>query len=133
VTPASTFRFTFDRARARAYFDSIGRPDVAVPQKFDGASLVVSMAPAAILRYGGVDNYVGLIVAQSPEVTVGVDGGITLDELREYLLGLPGIPPGTAEQLRAIQDWRNTVPVPVAIDRMQWQETTIAGAPGLLL
>src|SRR5262249_8947305 len=28
VTPASVYRFTFDRARARAYFDSIGRPDV---------------------------------------------------------------------------------------------------------
>jgi hypothetical protein len=133
VTPASVYRFTFDRAQARAYFDSIGRSDVAVPQKFDGASLVVSTPPAAILRYAAVDNNVGLIVAQSPEVTVGVEGGVTLDELREYLLGLPGLPPETAQQLRAIQDWRNTVPVPVAVDKMQWQETTIAGAPGLLL
>lgn len=126
-------RFTFDKAKADRYFREIGRPDVTLPENFDGATLVVAVPPAVLIQYRGADNSKVLMVGQASELTAGLEGKATLDELREALLNMPGIPPDVTRQLRAIQDWRNTLPVPVPVDRVRWQQTTIAGAPGLLL
>lgn len=133
VAAAHEVRFTFDQAKARAYFDSINRPDVSLPDKFHGATLVVAVPAAAVLHYRGNDGDTGLVIGQSRELTVGVEGGVTLDELREFLLGLPGLSPETVRQLRAIEDWRNTLPIPVPSQQINWQQTTIAGGPGLIL
>jgi hypothetical protein len=137
VMPAYQTRFTFDREKARAYFQSIGRPDISLPDKLHGAALVVSMPPAAVLVYDRsadpAATAASLVVGQSRAVTVGAEGEVTLDELREFLLGLPGLPPETVRQLRAIPDWRNTLPIPVPAGQVNWRETTIAGGPGLIL
>jgi hypothetical protein len=133
VSPSREVRFTFDRAKARSYFDQSGHPEVSLPDKYDGASMVVAVPAGILLEYRGTDNSKGLIVGQSSEIAVGVDGGVTLEELRDFLLELPNVPPETARQLRAIQDWRNTLPIPVPADQIKWQDTTIAGGPGLLL
>jgi hypothetical protein len=134
VVSAHQTRFTFDRDKARAYFQSVGRPDVSLPDKFHGATLVASVPPAAILVYGeSADSASSLVVGQSRALTIGAEGGATLDELRDFLLGLPGLPPETVRQLRAIQDWRNTLPIPVPVGHVNWRETTIAGGPGLIL
>ena len=50
-----------------------------------------------------------------------------------FLLGLPNVPPDLARQLRSMQDWTTTLPIPVPVDRATWQETTIAGAPAYIL
>ena len=98
-----------------------------------GATLVVGLPAAVFLQYPRSTHEVGLVVAEAGELAVGVEGNVTLDELREFLLGLPDLPPETVQQLRAIQDWRNTLPIPVPMDRIHWQQVTIAGGPGLLL
>lgn len=134
VSPATEMRFTFDTAKARAYFDSTGRPDVALPDKFNGATLVVSVPAAVLLQYlPAASTGPGLMIGQASELTVGTEGGVTLDELRDFLLGLPGVSPDLARQLRAIQDWRNTLPIPVPADQVNWQQATIAGGQGLIL
>mgnify|MGYP003289226561 CR=1 FL=1 len=46
------------------------------------------------------------------------------------------IRPTSAEavrQLKAIGDWRDTLPLPVPADRIDWREAPIGGAQGLLL
>lgn len=134
VSPAGSLRFTFDREKARAYFQSIGRPDVVLPDRFHGASLVVAIPAAAVLEYRSTAAAGShLIVGQSKELVVGVEGGVTLEELRDFLLGLPSVSPELARQLRALNDWRTTLPVPVPIDRVQWQPATFGGASGLIL
>lgn len=162
VSQASELRFTFSKAKARAYFDSLGRPEVALPDRFDGASLVVSIPAGVLFTYPSIsataqptapasaaaqdhpdgmaaafDTGAGapLLVGQAQELTVGVDSsnGVSLEELRTFLLGLPGVPPELASQLRAIQDWRSTLPIPVPVDTVSWQQTAIGGGQGLLL
>jgi hypothetical protein len=133
VWPASQFRFTFDRQKAQAYFRSTGHPEVSLPERFDGASLVVAVPAAAFLEYTAPGNTQTLMLGQARELEVGVEGNVTLDELRDFLLGLPDLPPDTVRQLRAIEDWRTTLPIPVPVDQIAWQQTTIAGGPGLLL
>jgi hypothetical protein len=133
VVPASEVRFTFDRAKAREYFDRTGHPDLVLPEKFDGASLVMQAPAAVLLEYRSTDNRRGLMVAQTRQLSMGAEGNATLDELRDFMLSLPSMPPETARQLRAIPDWRDALPIPIPADRVNWRDVTIGGGPGLLL
>jgi hypothetical protein len=72
-------------------------------------------------------------VGESGDLTVGTEGGVSLDEFRELLLGLPGQPRETVDQLRAIQDWRTTLPIPVPVDQVSWKPTMVNGAQGIAL
>ena len=132
VSPSREVRFTFDEAKARAYLQANGQAGVNLPSRFHGASLVVAVPAAALLQYSGT-NGAQLLIGQARELAVGTEGAVTLEEMRDVLLGLPGLPPETVRQLRAIQDWRNTLPLPVPADAVSWQGTTVACIPGLLL
>jgi hypothetical protein len=139
VMPSRQVRFTFDLDQARAYYQSIGRDDVTLPERFDGTSLVVNMPPAVLLTYRSQDAPAdspfgfGLVVGQAQTMSADVEGGVTLEDLREFLLELPGLSPETARQLREIEDWKTTLPLPIPVDQVAWERTTIAGSPGLLL
>ena len=59
--------------------------------------------------------------------------GALLEEVRGYLLGLPSLSGETARQLRAIQDWRTTLPLPLPADKVRWRDATVNGGPALAL
>jgi hypothetical protein len=134
VMPGSQFKFTFDKKKAQAYFQSTGHPEVSLPDKFDGATLSVSIPPAAVLSYSGSQGTRNeLIVAEAGELVVDTQGNVSLPEMRDFLLSLPGLPPTVVSQLRQIQNWNDTLPIPVPVDQMNWQHATINGSQGLLL
>jgi hypothetical protein len=133
VMSASQVRFTFDKAKASSYFKSTGHPEVTLPDKFDGATLVVSIPSAAMLHYGGSGAREALIVGQAGELVVDVEGKVKLDEMRDFLLGLPGLPPTVVKQLRQIKKWNETLPIPIPVDQVNWQSTSFNGHQGLLL
>lgn len=139
VVPAHELRFTFDREKARAYYQSTGRGNVSLPDRFHGASLVVNTPPAVLLEYRSAGQSmdvpfgIGLVIGQAGMITAGTEGGLALEELRDFLLDLPGLSPEIARQLRAIDDWRTTLPIPIPAEQLTWQRATIAGSPGLLL
>jgi hypothetical protein len=133
VMPSSQIRFTFDKAKASSFFKSTGHANVTLPDKFDGATLVVSIPSAAILQYGGQGTKDALIVGQAGELVVDVEGTVSLDEMRDFLLGLPGLPPTVVSQLRQVKKWRETLPIPVPVDQVNWRSTLFHGNQGLLL
>jgi hypothetical protein len=134
VTPARQLRFTLDAAQVGRYLAAHGRAAAAVPAGLDGATLLVEVPAATLLEYVAADGGPRLVVGQSRQLTASVVGGaVPLETLREFLLDLPGLPPQTVRQLRAIGDWRDTLPLPVPADRIDWRATTIHGAPGLVL
>jgi hypothetical protein len=134
VMPASQVRFTFDKTKASAYFKSTGHPEVSLPDKFDGAALVVSIPSAAVMQYGNSGAKDALIIGEAGELVVDVEGGkVSLPEMRDFLLGLPGLPQSTVSQLKQIQNWNDTLPIPIPIDKVNWQSTTFKGNQGLLL
>jgi len=133
VSPARQLRFTLDAAKVGRYLQAHGRSGASVPAGLDGATLVANVPAAALLEYVAADGSPRLVVGQSRELTASVQGTVTLEALREFLLDLPGLPPQTVRQLRAIGDWRDTLPLPVPADRIDWRSTTIHGVQGLLL
>src|SRR5207247_7457317 len=121
------------KTKARNYFLSTGHPEVVVPDKFDGAALVVSIPSAVLLQYGNPTSKDALIIGQAGELVVDVEGKVSLDEMRDFLLSLPGLPASVVNQLRQIKSWNQTLPIPVPVDQMNWQSTKFNGNQGLLL
>jgi hypothetical protein len=134
LMPATQVRFTFDKNKARTFYQSTGYPAVDLPDKFDGATLVVSIPSAAMLQYGNGTSKDALIIGQAGELVVDVQGKVSLDEMRDFLLGLPGLPQSVVNQLRQVKSWNQTLPIPVPIDKVNWQSTAFKGNhQGLLL
>jgi hypothetical protein len=135
VSPGSQVRFTFDKNKAQTYFRSTGHPEVNVPDKFDGATLSVSIPAAALMDFsnGGGSSRNDVVVVQAGELVVDVQGKVSLPEMRDFLLGLPGLPPTVVSQLRQVQSWNDTLPIPVPVDQVNWQTTSVKGSQGLLL
>lgn len=142
--------FTFDVARARAYLASRGETSFTIPDHFDGTKLTISVPPMVTALYGGGIGTTGrdaasaanlsatgransTVVIQGQSPSVKVEGRATLEELRNLLLSMPGLPPETVAQIRAIDDWTNTLPVPVPQGIGITQEIQVNGAPGLAL
>lgn len=134
-------RFTFDKAKAEAYYKAQGTTGVSLPAKFDKATLIVAVPSAVVVQYPSTaaagstsQSEMGLVMVQANDLTAGVEGTVTLDEMREFVLNLPGLDPQTVAQLKAIQDWKTTLPIPVPSNsEVLWQQTTVAGVQGLLL
>lgn len=118
---AGEVRVTLSRDRA---------PDL--PANFDGVTLVVDLPAMVVLRYPGNEDTPGLVIAEAGQVTADVEGGASLDEVRTYLLSLPDLPPETVAQLRAISDWRTTLPILLPAGEVAWRDTTVASGPALL-
>ncbi|HEX6254707.1 MAG TPA: hypothetical protein VFZ70_02750 [Euzebyales bacterium] len=103
-------------------------PDL--PAALDGAEVVVSV-PGMVGSMYEVDGGT-LVVGEAGQLTVDATGA-DLADIRAYLLGRPEVPQDLAAQLLAIDDWTTTVPIPIPVDEVVWDETTVGGAPGLML
>src|SRR3569833_955562 len=83
-------------------------------------------------KEGGATSAPGLIVGESGELVVSEQGGdnVSLDDLRQFLVNLPDFPPALKAQLNSIQDWQNTLPLPIPVDRVQSTKVNVSGATG---
>jgi hypothetical protein len=131
VSPAREARLTFDRDRALDYLRAHGRPDAQLPERYDGTKLVVQAPAVVVQEFTGRDGGPALLVGKAGLLGLGAEGGATLEELREVVLGLPGLPAETVAQLRSIGDWRTTLPLPVPTDEVRWSPTTIEGTEAI--
>ncbi|HEV2917768.1 MAG TPA: hypothetical protein VG673_00780, partial [Actinomycetota bacterium] len=131
VSPARELRLTFDRDKALAYLRSHGRPDARLPERFDGTQLVVRVPAVVVQQFAGRDGGPAVLVGKAGMLGVDTEGGASLEELREVMLGLPGLPAETVAQLRSIGDWRTTLPIPVPADQVRSAPATVNGAEGL--
>jgi hypothetical protein len=128
---ARTVRLTFDRDQAIAWFRRNGQPNVQIPERFDGAQLVVQVPPIVVQEYAGRDGAPRLLVGKAGTVAVDAAGGASLAELRELVLRLPGLPQGVVDQLRDVGDWRTTLPLPVPSDEVRWRAASVGGSQAL--
>jgi hypothetical protein len=132
VFEAQEVRLVLDADRVRGWLQEHGAAEHPVPAGLDGAALVVRLPAAVLLTYHSPDGE-RLVVAQSEQVTAHAEGDLGLEELREFLLALPGMPEDTVRQLRAIDDWRNTLPLPLPADRVDWRDVDLADTPAVAL
>ena len=58
---------------------------------------------------------------------------MTVRQLENYLLSVPGIPAGVASEIRALGNPTQTIPVPIPVDLASGSSVNINGASGLLI
>lgn len=123
--------FTFNAAKARAFVHRSHKQLPPMPPSLDGTTVRVKTGYAFNAHYEAPrSRYFELVEVQAPRVT---STGASLDTLEKYLLSLPNVTPELAKQIRALGDIRNTVPVPVQIDKQTAQHVSIDGADGLAI
>ncbi|TAK21782.1 MAG: hypothetical protein EPO26_13480 [Chloroflexota bacterium] len=132
VSSGATSRFRFEKARADQYLREIGRTDFAVADRFDGATLVVTTAPILAQRWQGAKPEQSLMIVQSRGLDATVEGRVTFDEFRDLLLSVPGMPADVVRQLRALRDWRTTLPVPIPPEMVS-REVAIGATTGIVV
>ncbi|WP_052888412.1 hypothetical protein [Thermogemmatispora carboxidivorans] len=123
--------FTFRAASARAYLARVGHATTAIPAQLDGATFVIHVSRIVEAHYVSSGGKV-LVIVQTPSPTIEATGKASLEDLRAFLLSLPGLPPSLVQQLRQIDLSSGTVPIPV-LTGMSSETVTVQGQSGLLL
>ena len=135
---SATFTFSADATRQSAA--RVSRTAPPLPANIDGSKLFITGGPAVVQIWGAPDSSAAsrgqadavptLIVGQAKAPKVSSDG-VTVDELRAYLLAQPGISPQLAAAIRAIGDPSSTLPVPVPAELAISHPVTVQGVQGL--
>jgi hypothetical protein len=139
VVNRSTATFTFSADSTRQSAARQNRTAPPLPANIDGSKLFITGGPAVVQIWGapsgtpsGGSDVPTLIVGQAKAPTVSSDG-ITVDELRSYLLSQPGISPQLAAAIRAIGDPSSTLPVPVPAELAISHPVSVQGVQGLFI
>jgi uncharacterized Zn-binding protein involved in type VI secretion len=142
VINRSTATFTFSAAFTGQAAARLNRTPPPMPPNMDGSKLFITGGPAIVQIWGAPSGAAGatgthgdvptLVVGQAKAPTVSSDG-VTVDELRGYLLSQPGISPQLAAAIRAIGDPSSTLPVPVPAELAVSHPVTVQGVQGLFV
>jgi hypothetical protein len=143
VVSGGIVTFRFDAALAREAAARAGGQLPALPDGLDGSTLSVSIQPAVVVAYGvdpatllqgggTLPSGPAFIVVATRTPTV-LSTGVTVRQLEDYLLSVPGIPTEVASEIRALGNPTVTIPVPIPIDLASGSSVTINGARGLLI
>jgi hypothetical protein len=138
---SATFTFSADATAQAAA--RVGRTAPPLPANIDGSKLVIVGGPAVVQVWGAtravpnaattpLSDLPTLIVGQARAPVISSDG-VTVDQLRAYLLEQPGISPQIAAAIRAIGDPASTLPVPVPAELAISHPVTVQGVTGLFI
>jgi Putative zinc-finger len=130
VLTGGQLTFTFSAAKTHAYLVRNGHGNMSIPANLDGAKFTVSVASGVEMNYGSRDK--DFLVIEIPGPTIRAASSASLNELRDFMLSLPNLPPQLVAQLRQIDLNSGTIPIPVP-PQMTAQRVTVHGASGLLL
>ena len=141
VINRSSATFTFNAAATQQAATRQSRTAPPMPANIDGSHLYMTAGPAAFQVWGGgtstarggqADAIPTLVVGQAKAPVVTSDG-VTVDQLRTYLLQQPGVSPQLAAAIRAIGDPASTLPVPVPAELAVSHPVTVQGVQGLFI
>jgi hypothetical protein len=116
------------------------QPEVTATLKFSadaghgvgGSTLTVRGGPAVLVEYAGqpgqpAPDTLAVITMRRP---VATSTGATADQLEDFLLAQPGVPPVLAQEIRLLGQSALPVPVPSGVTE---QHVTLGGSPAVLL
>ena len=118
----------------------IVQPQVTATLKFNasaghgvgGSTLTVRGGPGVLVQFGGQPGQPapGTLVVATMRRPVATSTGATANQLEDFLLDQPGVPPLLAQEIRMIGQSALPVPVPSG---MTQENVTVGGSPAVLL
>lgn len=130
VAPGTKNTFTFSAAEAKAAAEKAGQTAPPMPASIDGSTLQLTTYPMAVAIWGSPKGIPALAVGQTRAPKVS-STGVSVKELEDYVLDLPGVSPGLAASVRAIGDPTSTLPVPIPVSMAHSTSVTVQGVQGL--
>ena len=127
---SGTFTFSADKAAAAAAAEAEGLPPL--PAGLDGSSLRLQAGPGVAAVWSQPTGVPTLVVARVGAPTVD-SSGVPLETVGDYLLSLPGLPDGLADQLRDLSADGGTLPLPVPTELVTSSEADVDGATATVL
>ena len=114
VTDAAEASFSIDLPVARNYIWALGGDGAILPDELEGAIFRITVPRVGMLFYASKDNPdKGVRLLQTTSPTLSTPSEIDMDAIRTELLKLSILPPELAEQLRAVEDWEQTLLLPL--------------------
>lgn len=117
--------------------------DNGVPAALDGVVVRIAVPPAVVTvvtdqtmtgapdgRQSATRGPRGVVAGTAGTLEVTSEGA-PLAEVRSFLLSLPELPDGLRTQLENIDDWQNTLPIPLPTDGIAWEDVVVDGREGV--
>ncbi|MDK3256685.1 hypothetical protein [Blastococcus capsensis] len=127
-----TATFTFSAARAAQAAAAEGEVLPPAPPGLDGSQLRLQAGPGVAAIWSQPTGVPTLVVARSDAPTA-YSQGVPFETVRDYLLSLPGLPDGLADQLRDLSTDAATLPLPVPVDLVTSSTADVDGAEATVL
>ena len=114
ITDAEEASFSIDLPVARNYIWALGGDGAILPDELEGAIFRITVPRVGMLFYAAKDNPdQGVRLLQTTSPTLATPSEIDMDAIRTELLKLSILPPELAEQLRAVENWEQTLLLPL--------------------
>lgn len=137
--------FTFDASKAAAAAASNGKALPPLPKGMDGAQLTVTVGPAVGEIFGDLNqpqapsngsasdiNLPRLVIGVSSAPTA-VSTQVTVTQMENYLLSIPGLSKELRAAIKAIGDPSTTLPIPIPVEFATSTTVTVQGVKGVAL
>ena len=114
ITDAAEASFSIDLPVARNYIWALGGDGAILPDELEGAIFRITVPQVGMLFYASKDNPdQGVRLLQTTSPTLATPSEIDMDAIRTELLELSILSPELADQLRAVEDWEQTLLLPL--------------------
>ena len=127
---SATFTFSADKAAQAAAAKGEVLPPP--PAGLDGSALRFSAGPGVAALWAQPTGMPTLVVARVVAPTV-YSSGVPFERVRDYLLSLPGLPAGLADQLKDLSGDASTLPLPVPAELVTTSKAVVDGSPATVL
>ncbi|RZU30743.1 hypothetical protein [Blastococcus saxobsidens] len=124
--------FTFSAAKAAQAAAAAGEVLPPSPAGLDGSSLRIQAGPGVAAMWAQPTGVPTLVVARVGAPTVA-SSGVPFETVRDYLLSLPGLPDGVAQQLRSLSADAGTLPLPVPAELVTTSTADVDGTEATVL
>ncbi|WP_104522555.1 hypothetical protein [Blastococcus atacamensis] len=124
--------FTFSAARAAQAAAAEGEVLPPPPAGLDGSMLRLQAGPGVAAMWAQPTGVPTLVVARVGAPTVA-SSGVPFETVRDYLLSLPGLPDGVADQLRSLSPDAGTLPLPVPAELVTSSTADVDGTEATVL
>jgi hypothetical protein len=124
--------FTFDAERAAAYAADSGGTLPPPPPGLDGSQVRLVAGPGVAAVWEQPAGVPALLVGRAVAPSA-YSSGLPFEQVRDYLLTLPGLPDDVAAQLRTYAADGTTLPLPVPAEQVTTTTAQVGGTEATVL
>ena len=136
VTSKGRASLSFDREKMGELAAKFGVSPPDIPEDLDGVKVTANLPEGVIMIYrraSGQEAQPILFVQQGGKPSLEVPAKADSEQVRQALLNLPFIPPDFRKALESVENWRETLPIPIPEGEGKSEKVLVSGVEGILI